>query len=64
MDEISCTFCGEPRSKVELLIAATRPGYAGVFICDGCISLCCDIVEERKVRRKMANDSVVIDQSP
>lgn len=39
---IKCSFCGKSQDQVKKLIA----GPEGVFICDECIEICMDIVEE------------------
>ncbi len=36
-----CSFCGKPDSQVERLVA----GPDGVYICDGCIKLCTEILD-------------------
>ena len=36
-----CSFCGKPDSQVERLVA----GPDGVYICDGCIRLCTEILD-------------------
>ena len=41
-DECKCSFCGKPESKVRKLLA----GPSGIFICDECVELCSDIMEE------------------
>lgn len=41
-DEEVCGFCGRPRRRVRQLIS----GQPGVYICDECVKLCMDIVEE------------------
>ncbi len=41
-EESRCSFCGKPESKVRKLIY----GPSGVFICDECIDVCNDIMEE------------------
>ncbi len=41
-DDIRCSFCNKPQSQVKKLIA----GPAGVYICDECIDICEDIIEE------------------
>ena len=41
-DECRCSFCGKPESKVRKLLA----GPSGIFICDECVELCSDIMEE------------------
>jgi hypothetical protein len=37
-----CSFCGKAQSRVGKLIAGPR----GVFICDECIDLCNEIIDE------------------
>jgi hypothetical protein len=37
-----CSFCGKHQSEVERLIAGPS-----VFICDGCVRLCADVLEYR-----------------
>ncbi len=41
-NDIRCSFCNKTQSQVRKLIA----GPAGVFICDECIDICADILEE------------------
>lgn len=38
---ISCSFCGKPQDKVRRIIAGP-----GVYICDECVELCKDIIDE------------------
>ncbi len=40
--EIRCSFCGKTQDQVHKLIA----GPAGVYICDECVDICSDIIEE------------------
>ena len=40
--KIKCSFCGKPQDAVRKLIA----GPDGIYICDECISLCSEIIEE------------------
>jgi ATP-dependent Clp protease ATP-binding subunit ClpX len=40
---VKCSFCGKPQEAVKKIIAGP-----GVFICDECISLCQDIMDEEK----------------
>ena len=35
---VHCSFCGKREDQVKRLIAGP-----GVFICDECVDLCCDI---------------------
>jgi ATP-dependent Clp protease ATP-binding subunit ClpA len=39
---LSCSFCGEPQDRVNKLIAGP-----GVYICDSCIALCQEILDEQ-----------------
>ncbi len=41
-DKIKCSFCGKPQEAVKKLIA----GPMGVYICDECIGICRDIIED------------------
>ena len=41
-DNIRCSFCNKTQDQVKKLIA----GPAGVYICDECVEICADIVEE------------------
>jgi len=41
-EHLSCSFCGKPQRQVRKLIA----GPAGVYICDECVELCNEIVDE------------------
>ena len=41
---IRCSFCGRTQDQVRKMIAG--PSGSGVFICDECIDICADIVEE------------------
>ena len=40
--EIRCSFCNKTQDQVKKLIA----GPAGVYICDECVDICADIIEE------------------
>ena len=41
-DEIRCSFCGKSQGQVRKLIA----GPKGAYICDGCVDICAEIIEE------------------
>lgn len=43
-----CSFCGKTQEQVERLIA----GPGGVYICDDCVDLCNEIVQEGRDQRK------------
>lgn len=40
-ENLNCSFCGKPQEQVRKLVAGP-----GVYICDECIELCSEIVEE------------------
>jgi len=48
---LKCSFCGKSQKQVIKLIAGP-----GVYICDECIELCVEIIEEEKVE-KVAEDT-------
>lgn len=41
-NKIKCSFCNKTQDQVKKLIA----GPAGVYICDECVDICADIIEE------------------
>ncbi|MCR5459927.1 MAG: ATP-dependent Clp protease ATP-binding subunit ClpX [Acetatifactor sp.] len=41
-DDVKCSFCGKHQGQVRKLIA----GPTGVYICDECVDICADILEE------------------
>ena len=41
-EEIRCSFCGKPKSKTRKIVA----GPPGIYICDECVSICYDIIED------------------
>jgi alkylhydroperoxidase/carboxymuconolactone decarboxylase family protein YurZ/DNA-directed RNA polymerase subunit RPC12/RpoP len=41
-----CSFCGKSQKQVQRLIA----GPGGVYICNECVNLCREIIEEEQVR--------------
>lgn len=41
-DKVRCSFCGKPQEQVRKLIA----GPNGAFICDECVDVCNEIIEE------------------
>lgn len=54
-NDIRCSFCNKTQSQVRKLIA----GPAGVYICDECIDICADILEE-----ELEEDAVVETEHP
>lgn len=41
-DKFRCSFCGKPQEQVRKLIA----GPGGAYICDECVDVCAEIIEE------------------
>lgn len=52
-EESKCAFCGKPQSQVVELVS----GPTGVYICDGCVGICNEILSGRI--KKSAESSVV-----
>ena len=48
-DKIRCSFCGKPQSVAERIIAGSD-----VYICDDCVKLCAEIVEEEEKKEQAA----------
>lgn len=51
-DEVRCSFCGKTQDEVDKLIAGP-----GVFICDECVELCCDIIGQEPPKSDKTKDS-------
>ncbi len=43
-ERLVCSFCGKPQHQVRKLVAGPN-----VYICDECIDLCCEIVDEEAI---------------
>jgi ATP-dependent Clp protease ATP-binding subunit ClpX len=58
--DYACTFCGEPQSRVRRLIA----GPGSVFICDGCVLLCQQIMsqESKETEHRSADTQTPLSQ--
>ena len=41
ISELRCSFCGKQHTEVGKLVAGP-----GVYICDGCVNLCVDVMAE------------------
>ncbi len=50
-DKIRCSFCGKTQDQVRKLIAGTN----NVFICDECIDLCAEILDEEMEDQEQSN---------
>ena len=53
-DLLKCSFCGKSQKQVKKLIAGP-----GVYICDECIDLCNEIIEEELSQSLMLPDGRV-----
>jgi len=52
---LRCSFCGKQQDQVERLIA----GPNGVYICDQCVDLSQEIIQEERERRQQATNPPV-----
>jgi len=50
-----CSFCGKSQDQVQRLVA----GPGGVYICDECIDLCREIIEEEQTIQQPQQDQWV-----
>lgn len=59
LNSVKCSFCGKRQSEVDKLIAGK-----GVFICNECVALCNDIIEEELYdgRQKGSDDSDIFEK--
>ena len=58
--ESHCSFCGKPQSEVRRLVAGP-----GVYICDECIQMCSELIDEMPMEDVFAGDSnVSFDELP
>ncbi|MDD6190165.1 MAG: ATP-dependent protease ATP-binding subunit ClpX [Firmicutes bacterium] len=51
-NELRCSFCGRPQSQVKRLISG-----AGVYICDECVEVCANILEDERRLEKSGKSS-------
>ena len=54
-DNLFCSFCGKSQREVTKLIAGPA-----VYICDECIQLCSEIIEEESEKEKSPEDSLLV----
>jgi ATP-dependent Clp protease ATP-binding subunit ClpX len=52
---LTCSFCGKSQKEVKKLIAGP-----GVYICDECIELCTDIIEEEREREESSKVQLTV----
>ena len=51
-NKVRCSFCGKPQDQVRKLIA----GPNGAYICDECVDICSEIIEEEFAREEAEMD--------
>ena len=54
--KIRCSFCGKTQDQVRKLIA----GPGGIYICDECVDICADIIDEEEEAEIEADESLDI----
>ena len=54
-DNLFCSFCGKNQKEVQKLIAGPA-----VYICDECIQLCSEIIEEEKGKEDKSTDRLLV----
>ena len=54
---VKCSFCGKPQEAVKKIIAGP-----GVYICDECISVCENILEEEIYDNE--EETVLVEETP
>ena len=58
--ELYCSFCGKPQSEVRRLVAGP-----GVYICDECIQMCSELIDEMPMEDVFGGDSnISFDELP
>jgi ATP-dependent Clp protease ATP-binding subunit ClpX len=54
-DNLFCSFCGKNQKEVQKLIAGPA-----VYICDECIQLCSEIIEEERGKEEKSTDRLLV----
>ena len=57
-DLLSCTFCKKKQQQVRWLIAGE-----GVFICDECVRVCANLIDQEKCKLKISEYEKMLEQS-
>ncbi len=57
-DQLTCSFCGKPQHQVHKLIAGPN-----VYICDECVELCNEIVDEEQ-EQQQEHEAIAVDELP
>jgi hypothetical protein len=55
---LCCSFCGKSRHEVEKLVAGPR-----VFICDSCVALCVEVLDNGRPSSPLARAPGVLDRA-
>ena len=55
-DVMKCSFCGKTQKQVQQLIAGP-----GVYICDECVELCNEIIDERMAEAAQGESDEIVD---
>lgn len=58
-ESLKCSFCGKPAGEVLKLIAGPK-----VYICNECVDLCNEIMDEEKEEEASGGGVEILDQSP
>ena len=53
-DQVRCSFCNKTQNQVRKLIA----GPNGAYICDECVEICSEIIEEEVSRDRMSGSDI------
>jgi hypothetical protein len=54
---LQCSFCGKSRHEVEKLVAGPK-----VFICDACVAICVDVLDDGRPSQPLARAPSVRDR--
>ena len=57
--QIRCSFCGKPQDKVRKMISSVEKG---IYICDECVEVCAEIVEEELYSSEYENEPSLSDE--
>ena len=55
-NRVRCSFCNKTQDQVRKLIA----GPNGIYICDECVDICADIIEEEYEEEQPVQDEMEI----
>ena len=56
--EVKCSFCGKPASEVKKMVA----GNFRSAICDECIEVCENILQEEKAKKELRAEEILINK--